>query len=201
MFSKDLDLDYRTIMRNNIPLLVKDNTWKELFSDINDRQINKLKSELEDLLEDQKGIERKLKKLKKEKKRTMAKIINLSDEINNNNMNDEKAMELLSRYQEDIYDINNRLEDITFRYEMIPKQIREANFNLLKETIKYGYKELKLWDKELNNVNNEIDEFRIKLRELIDKKNDYEEKRNLTYNFLHGILGNKEIEKLDREML
>lgn len=201
MFSKDLDLDYRTIMRNNIPLLVKDNTWKELFSDINDRQINKLKSELEDLLEEQKEIERKLKKLKKEKKRTMAKIINLSDEINNNNMNDEKAMELLSRYQEDIYDINNRLEDITFRYEMIPKQIREANFNLLKETIKYGYKELKLWDKELNNVNNEIDEFRIKLRELIDKKNDYEEKRNLTYNFLHGILGNKEIEKLDREML
>ncbi|SCG83920.1 hypothetical protein DW1_2356 [Proteiniborus sp. DW1] len=201
MFSKNfqIDIEKDIIAKNRIPILIKDATWLKLFGDAGDKLINNARKELEALLEKQRLAEAQLKEKNRDKKRVMNKIIMLSDELNNNQL--KEGTELLGEYQQDIYTLNDEIDNLTFELEMLPKEIREANLNLIKATIKLAYKKLAEWEGSLEPLSAEIEELRNKLRELIDRKNDYEEKINTTYSFLHGMLGSKEMEKLDKDML
>lgn len=202
MFFKgtEIDIEETIIAKNKIPILIKDPTWLKLFGDTGDRFINNARKELEELLEKQRLTDRQLKEKDREKKKTMTKIIMLSDEINNNNSYME-GTELLGQYQQEIYKLNDEIDNLTFELEMLPKDIREANLNLLKSTVKLAYKQLSEWESSLEPFNEEMENLRNRLRELIEKKNDYEEKINITYTFLHGLLGSKEIDKFDKNML
>jgi len=198
MFSKDVDIDYNIILKNKVPLLINDQAWKRLFLESNDRSLQNIRKELEDLVQELKEKEKELNRLKIEKKKTMAKILNISDMVNNNNYN---AVNQLEECQNKIYKLNEEIEDLTFRNEILPKEIRDVNYRLLKETIKLAYKDLSLDGKRLGATNEEIETLREQLRGLLEKKHDYEERINNTYGFLHGILGGKEMEKLDKDML
>lgn len=202
MFLKgpEIDIEETIIAKNRIPILIKDATWLKLFGDTGDRLINNARKELEELLEKQHLTEKQLKDKDREKKKVMTKIIMLSDEINNNNSYTE-GTELLGQYQQEIYSLNDEIDNLTFELEMLPKDIREANLNLIKATVKLAYKQLADWESSIEPFNSEIEFLRTKLRELIEKKNDYEEKINTTYSFLHGILGSEEMEKLDKDIL
>ncbi len=201
MFSKNLGIDIeRDIMaKNRIPILTKDDTWLKLFGDVGDKHINSARKELESLFEKQRLLDTQLKEKSREKKRAMNKIIMLSDEINNNQL--KEGTELLGQYQQEIHTLNDEIDNITFELEMMPKQIKDANLKLIKATIKLAYKQLAEWEEIFEPLNSEVEDLRNKLRELIEKKNDYEEKINITYRFLHGMLGSKEMEKLDKDML
>ncbi len=199
MFTKDINLEYSVMMENKIPILIKDKSWMNLFNSVDDKGITSYRNQLDDLLNEQKQIERELSILKAQKKKNMIKILNISDEVNNSN--NSKAIEFMDKCQEEITDINNKIEEIMFRGEMLPKEIREANYNLLKETIRYSYKELKASEEKLTLTNGEIESHRTKLRILLEQKHDYEEMINNTYSFLHGILGSYEMEKFDKDLL
>jgi len=201
MFSKNLEIaiEREIISKNRIPILIKDPTWLKLFGDAGDRPINNARKDLESLLEKQRFTDRQLKEKSKEKRKIMNKILTLSDELNNNQLT--KGTELLGEYQQKIHTLNDEIENLTFEREMFPKQIKEANLALIKATIKLAYKQLSECENGLEPLNSEIESLRNKIRELIDRKNDYEEKISTTYRFLHGILGSKEMEKLDKDML
>mgnify|MGYP006278544751 CR=1 FL=1 len=197
MLSKDIDIGYDIILKNKIPILVQSEEWKNIYGDIKDKKIDDAKEKLLELLKHKKELSNKLEKLKKDKRKTMVTIINLSHKVNSNN--DCDSIDKLDESKENIIDINTDIEDLKFKLEMIPSQIRQANYELLKNTIRYSYKDLKKMESELKPLNEEIDELRDKLKGLIEQKNDYEERINDTYTFLHGILGGKEMEKLDKE--
>ncbi len=72
-------------------------------------------------------------------------ILGISDAINNEDKNVD--INLLDEYRRN-RNINKELDDITFQLETIPGEIRELNFNLLKLTVDYGYKELKIKEKK-----------------------------------------------------
>ncbi len=199
MFSKDINISYDVMIKNKIPVLINDESWKTLFDSINDKSIINLKNKLVELINEEIESAKMLRKLKIDKKKTMIKILNLSEEVNDNNNNN--ALELLDKCQEDIRRMNEDIDEITFRTEVLPKEIREANFNLLKETIRYAYKDLKDSEANLIVINDEIDSIRKRFRILLDEKHNNEEKINDTYSFLHGILGSDEMEKLDRDLL
>ncbi|SHI09257.1 hypothetical protein [Sporanaerobacter acetigenes] len=199
MFSKDIDLDENIILKNKIPILIEDENWIKLFSDVDDKYIINHKEELEELLKEQKKIENEISSLQKEKLKCMKMILGISDAVNN----EEKveSVSLLDEYSGKIYEINDKLDDLTFQLETIPKQIREANYELLKATVKYGYRELKIKEKKLEETTEELEELKERLKELINEKHDYEEWVSGTYTFLHGMLGSKEMEKLDKQIL
>ncbi|WP_416198502.1 MAG: hypothetical protein ACFWUA_01960 [Sporanaerobacter sp.] len=199
MFSKDIDLDENIILKNKIPILINDENWIKLFSDVDDKYIKSHKEELEELLKEQKKIENEISSLQREKLKCMKMILGISDAVNN----EEKveSVSLLDEYSEKIYGINDKIDDLTFQLETIPKEIREANYELLKATVKYGYRELKTKEKKLEETTEELEELKERLKELINEKHDYEEWVSGTYTFLHGMLGNKEMEKLDEQIL
>lgn len=198
MFSKDIDINYNIISENNVPLLVNNKEWKNLFGNLNNKRIITEKNKLLNVLRKEKEYNLKLKQLQKEKRKAMVNIVNLSHRVNNN---DDKALESLQQARNEIVGINEEIEDIRFKLETLPRETRQANFELLKVTVRVAYEDLKDRESKLLSINNEIEELRNKLKGLIEDKNDYEEKINDTYTFLHGIIGKEEIEKLDKEFL
>lgn len=196
---KNLNLDEKIILKNKIPLLIEDESWINLFGDIDNREIRKAKEELSKLVEENKELEKLSNKLQKEKLNAMKMILGVSDAVNNEN--NVEVIGLLEEYREKIENINEELEDITFELEMMPESIRKINFDLLESTVYYGYKELKEKEKNLNQTIDEIDSLKEELKTLINEKYNNEEWIDSTYSFLHGMLGNEEMEKLDKEIL
>lgn len=193
----DFDLDENIMFRNRIPVLVRDERWLELFGKVNDKDIKNYKEDLEKVLEKQKKIEREISHWHKEKSKCMKMILSISDVVNNEK--ETKSVGLLDDYKEKIYFINETIDELTFKLETIPEEMRYLNYELLKATVKYGYRELKDKEGSLAKVSSELEELREILRELINEKHDYEEWIDSTYTFLHRMLGSEEIERLDRE--
>ena len=150
-------------------------------------------------MEKERELDRLSKKLQKDKLHAMKMILGISDAVNNENKIEN--VDLLDKYKQRIEDINADLDDIMYQLEIIPQDIRKMNFDLLKATVEYGYKELKVKEKKLNSVTEELEILRERLKELINKKHDYEEWIDATYSFLHGMLGSQEMEKLDEKIL
>lgn len=199
MFGRDMELDENILRKNNIPLLFNDLGWIKLFGNSSDKNIESSKEVLMELLAKQKQVESEINQLQREKTKSMKMILGVSDSVNNDNKSENIG--LLDEYKQKILDINEKLDELTFKMETMPKEIREANFKLLNDTVKYGYDELKYKQKIVDKSITEIESLRTRLKELIATKHDYEEWVNETYTFLHGILGSEIIEKLDRERL
>ncbi|MCF6460453.1 hypothetical protein [Clostridium sp. Cult3] len=199
MSYRGIDLDEDIIRKNKIPLLVEDDNWQELFGDIVNKNIQQIKEKLMELMEKERELDRLSKKLQKDKLHAMKMILGISDAVNNENKIEN--VDLLDKYKQRIEDINADLDDIMYQLEIIPQDIRKMNFDLLKATVEYGYKELKVKEKKLNSVTEELEILRERLKELINKKHDYEEWIDATYSFLHGMLGSQEMEKLDEKIL
>ena len=203
MFSKFISLDENVLRRNRIPLLINEPEWIELFGDINNRPIQLAKEELIKLILKEKELEAHSKKIQNKKAKHMKMILEVSNIINDEDDKSDKTknIKLLDRYKEEILQINEEVEEIRFQLENFPKEIREANFQLLNATVQYGYDELKHKEREFDKAVSEIESLRIKLRDALVMKHDNEEWINATYTFLHGVLGSEVIEKLDRKKL
>lgn len=199
MAFKNIELDENIVFKNKIPILIKDPNWLKLFGDVDNKNIQNIKEELIELVEAQGELGKNEKALQKEKTLAMKMILGVSNAVNNENKI--QSVGLLDEYKERIENINEELDDIIYQLETIPFKIKEVNFNLLKATVYYGYKELKSKEKRLKEVTEELESMRERIKFLINQKYDYEEWINSTYSFLHGLLGSEEIEKLDEQIL
>lgn len=199
VFNRNINLNESILLKNKIPLLYNDNSWTKLFGDVNDKSIQNAKEELVELVAKERELESRNRELQKEKLKCLKMILGVSDSINNENKIENVS--LLDEYKNQILNINEEIENLTFQLETIPKEIRNANLKLLNATIQYGYDELKAKEKVVNQAINEIEILRQRLKELILTKHDYEEWINETYTFFHGLLGSEVIEKIDKERL
>lgn len=199
MVFRNINLDENAVLKNQLPLLILDENWLKLFGDVRFKNMQALRREINDGLVREGQLQREYNSLQGKKTRAMKMILGVSDAINNEDKDVDP--DLLEGYKEEIETTNQRLEEIKIQLEDLPQEIRELNFQLLKLTVDYGYRELKTKEKQLNSTNKELEVLREKLRDLINEKHDHEEWIGATYKFLHGILGSREIEKLDQEYL
>lgn len=190
-----VDLDYDLIIRNRLSILTQNSEWLENFDGLSNKAMVRDKEDLRSLVKLEKENHNKLEKLKAEKKRVIAKIITLSDEINNKNKVSDIV--LLEEAQSKLNDLNDEIDDLSFELEMMPKKIREANLRLLESTVEYAYSELSDREEKLENINHELEALREQLRRYIVEKFEHEEKINKLYSFLHNTLGNEKANELD----
>lgn len=195
---KKLDIDNKIILKNKIPLLFKDPDWIKLFGNTGDKNIRETRNELIKLLQDEKNMKRTRIILEKEKKDAMKMILNIADAINKEQKTEDFVS--LDEYKEDIEEINKELDELELRMVNMSQDINQSNFNLLKATVYFGYKDLKNKEKKLNKTIEELERSRERLKYLINEKHDYEEWIDSTYSFLHDVLGSEEMEKLDEKI-
>lgn len=190
-----VDLDYDLLIKNRLTILTENSEWMENFDGLQNKEIVRDKEELKSLLKLERESHSSLEKLKTEKKRIIARIITLSDEINNKNKVSDIV--LLDEAQSKLNDLNDEIDDITFELEMMPKRIREANLKLLESTVEYAYSELTEREEKLEKINQDLESLREQLRRYIVEKFEHEEKINKLYSFLHNTLGNEKANELD----
>lgn len=197
--TNQIEIDYNIMLKNNIPILTKDKTWIKLFGEIKNKEVDRIKQELQEQLNTYSEAKKEKVVAGDKKRKMMVDIINLSHRVNNG---DEKnSLEQLKIKQEEMLELNDIIDQRQFELETIPSKVRKLNYELLKETVRIAYEELKVNEKEFECTKQEIETYRETLKQLIAKKNDYEEKINDTYKFIHGMLGSDAVDKLDKALL
>ena len=147
------------------------------------------------LLRETKNINSLKKKLKIEKQKCVKEILNVSYELNKEHK--EENVVVLDELKERLLQINKDLDEMEFRLETIPDEIRQANIDLLNATINTGYIQLKDREKKLNKTIEQLDKLLEKVAELKEVKDTETEWLDETYTFMHRILGSSLIEKID----
>lgn len=196
---KDINFKDNIVRRNKIPILIYVPEWIQLFSGNKSRSMQKIIARLEALIARNKECDSELYNLEKRKKMVMNKILYLSKDINENN--DKTALSKMEEAEKEIKEINRKISVLLEELESIPKQINDMNTQLLKETIKRAYELINESRSESEKCQEQVNDIRQKLAELIQKKADMEERVNKLYLFIHGMIGADEMESLDESFL
>lgn len=98
-------------------------------------------------------------------------------------------------------DINQEIEHLQQRLELLPEEIEHLNFELLKETVDMAYTDIRTMGKEIPKLTDEILYLRQQLSEKWEQKTSMETRVDMLYSYLHNTLGYEETDKLDKEFL
>ena len=120
----------------------------------------------------------------------------------NNIINADRAVAVIAsdsapakRMIQEAKDKINNLEDEALD---IPREIAEANRNLLIETVKVCYNKINSNKEDLEVLDKWINATRVKLKKNILIRQDKEEANNRMYSSMHDILGADVMKELDR---
>lgn len=199
IMAKEIILEDRIIRRKKIPVLVHSKEWNTLFNENMSKTMKKNAKELEEKVKEEKDALVKIKALKKLKKQLMDKIMQLSDDINSNKKGaDINSLELA---KQQILKANEQIDDLEYKLDVMPKEIEEKNLILLKETIQLAYSIIEEGSKKNDVLTKEIEELRQQLHDKWEEKIFWEKRTEEIYSYLHGTLGHKETNDLDKVFL
>lgn len=179
-----------------IPILTLDKNYYSLFPDESDKPetIRVLEERVNNLLKKQGQVNNDIKEVKKIKKQLIQDVVdNMQDE--DNDPKKAKVMEQNQRLIQEAKDKINSLEDEALD---IPRDIVDANRNLLIETVKVCYNKINSNKEDLEVLDKWINATRVKLKKNILIKQDKEEANNRMYSSMHDILGADVMKELDR---
>ncbi len=202
LFNKEnieLELDYDALTKSAVPLLIEDEMWIKLFDHIKEKDVVKLKERLRMTVDLSREVSEALPEKRSEKKKLISKILTLSDKVNNNELTE--GIELLEQYKNELNEVNEEIDELTFKSETLPSEVRSINLELLLETVKDAYEDIKGTEEFMIQIEIELKELRKRLGDIIKEKYDNEDRRNEIYKFLHNTLGVAEANRLDSEIL
>lgn len=180
---------------NDIPILTLDERWYHLITDkLKTDEIRYWEKRLNELLKKQGQVNNDIKEVKKIKAQLIQDVVdNMQDE--DNDPKKAKVMEKNQRLIQEAKDKINSLEDEALD---IPRDIVDANRNLLIETVKVCYNKINSNKEDLEVLDKWINATRVKLKKNILIKQDKEEANNRMYSSMHDILGVDVMKELDR---
>ena len=180
---------------NDIPILTLDERWYHLITDkLKTDEIRYWEKRLNELLKKQGQVNNDIKEVKKIKTQLIQDVVdNMQDE--DNDPKKAKVMEQNQRLIQEAKDKINSLEDEALD---IPRDIVDANRNLLIETVKVCYNKINSNKEDLEVLDKWINATRVKLKKNILIKQYKEEANNRMYSSMHDILGVDVMKELDR---
>lgn len=180
---------------NDIPILTLDERWYHLITDkLKTDEIRYWEKRLNELLKKQGQVNNDIKEVKKIKTQLIQDVVdNMQDE--DNDPKKAKVMEQNQRLIQEAKDKINSLEDEALD---IPRDIVDANRNLLIETVKVCYNKINSNKEDLEVLDKWINATRVKLKKNILIRQDKEEANNRMYSSMHDILGVDVMKELDR---
>ena len=172
---RDDEVFREALVGKKIPILTLDNQWHKLFTQAGENEeIQALEEELNELLKRQGKANTELKSLNSLKKKLMQEIVSIMELPDSSGK--EKKM---SENKQKIEEINQQVEDYNDELMDLPKQIDEANMNLMVATMHICYEKINQW----------ISEFRLQLKRKILSKQKKEIWNDEMYSYMHSIFG------------
>ena len=181
------------LIGKKIPILTLDNQWHKLFTQTggND-EILALEDKLNDVLKRQGKLNTEIKSLSAYKKKVLTEIVSIM-ELPDSKSKDKK-MEENKRI---IEETNQKLEEYNDELMEIPKQIDEANFNLMLATMRVCYAKIQQNVSDIDEINKWVAAFRVKLKKQILLKQKKEIWNDEMYSYMHAIFGPDVIDVFD----
>lgn len=190
------EFDLKVLFNNDISILILDERWNGLFKNIvKTEKIIDCENKIKELLKEQSRLTLEIKEIAVKKKEYMDKIIKLTTEAFDNN-NEEAHLEM-QECEKLIVAINKRTKEIEERLLDVPKEIRQANLELLEQTVKVVYFSFKENHQRVEILDKEIADTREHLKKLIDERGLIAQDDTDTYSYFHDLLGKDELQKLD----
>ncbi|HEX3021778.1 MAG TPA: hypothetical protein VHP81_05235 [Lachnospiraceae bacterium] len=195
---KDAEINFREALRNKkLPILTLDNRWYELLPEYEKTSyIKQLENNLNNLLKSQGKMINDIKEMKKLKSKLMNEIV-ANMEPDSSPAGRLKAKKL-EKSQQLINDINSKMQSADDNLLDMPYQIKQANEELMIESMKVCYAKLKRNEKDIDEATKWIQNTREELKKKILEKQDKEIQNSSLYSYMHDILGMSVINVLDQ---
>ncbi len=183
----------QALVGKKIPILTLDNQWHKLFTQTGDsEELHELEDKLNDVLKRQGKLNTDLKSLNAYKKKLMKEIVDLME------LPDSAAKEKkMSENKRMIEETNQKLDEYNDELMELPKQLDEANFNLMVATMRVCYEKIQKNLSDIDEINKWVAAFRVALKKKILSKQQKEIWNDEMYSYMHDIFGPEVIEVFD----
>lgn len=194
--SKKDEVFSSALREKKIPVLTLDHKWHQLFTQTApNKAVQRLESELTELLKQQGKANTETKELKRLKKKLMQEIMDHAGETADGN--DAKAVKKMEENKRLINECNERLEAYEEQLLELPDQIDRVNRELMLLTMETCYDTMKANEAELAETSRWIARIRIELKKKLVRKQEMEQTNQEIYSYMHDIFGAEVIELFD----
>lgn len=181
------------LIGKKIPILTLDNQWHKLFTQTGDNdEIHELEGKLNDILKRQGKLNTEIKSLSVFKKKLMQEIVDIMElpdsSAKEKKMSDNKRM---------IEESNQKMDDYNDELMDIPKQIDEANFELMMASMRVCYTKIRQNVQEIDEINKWVSDFKVQLKKKVLAKQKKEIWNDEVYSYMHSIFGPDVIDMFD----
>lgn len=180
--AKDVDKIIDALSAKRVPIAILDNKWHRLFAKVEKtKDIEKKEQKLNELLRQQGKINNEIKEIKKLKMSLMDQIVSLMEDSSS-----EKKVEENKRL---IDECNEKLESYDEITMELPKEIAQANKELMNLTMEVCYDELHSNEKDIDELQKWLDNIRVELKKNVVRKQEMEIANQEIYSYMHDIFG------------
>jgi hypothetical protein len=176
-------------------MLILDSLWQEQFKNKKTERITKLETKIKELLKENARLTEAEQALIQKKKECLRQILKLSESVHE--QNDLEAKEATNVFQRAVIDINSELTAVEKKADSLPKELEDANRELLLETISIIYFDLRQKQERIKELAPKIDNLRKDLQHASAERAASEEEAARTYQLLHNLVGREIINRLD----
>lgn len=192
-------IDFIGVVKNKkLPILTLDARWHEIFPEEKKTSaIRELEQKVNDLLKKQGKAVNDIKDMKRLKSSLLKDIVdNMDIGKDSTGKAKEKKQDKNKQY---VNELNEKIDLAMDELAEVPYQIKQANEELLAESISSFYQDLEKNNSEILEIAQWIAGVREELKRQILIKQDLEAKNSLIYTYMHDILGAEIMELFDLE--
>lgn len=179
-----------------LPIVVLDPSWYNVKPLVKSQSIDKKEHELLEVIKEQGTLTNRLKENAKVKQNLMQEVLVVSGQLNENG--DETKISELNKLHQAIVKLNEQLKEDESRIEKIAEEIQSINDDIVEEVVTFGYEYMEICKMKSTALENEIDQLRQEVLKKTNEKKQYDESRNILYQYLHNMVGYKHIDKVDQ---
>ncbi len=195
MFSKKKEPRRKPALRKSIPVLIVNKTWHDLFGGKKPAKIQAAEKRLEGLVKKYSQVKQEIKEYESLKKQLLEGILADMNSISEESTDQlEKKMETNTSL---IQDLNSRMDENGDLLLDLPRQIDECNKELILQTAEVFYPKLIDNTREYQQLAEEINDLRKRLRAKLERRVELEERNDAIYQRLHQIMGAEILDELD----
>lgn len=200
MLKKKLKFDIATLKKNDISILTLDERWNRIFKIIPiSKGIIKCQDNLNRLIAQEAALFQEQQNIEPEKKKHMNNIMALTQEAFEKN--NDQAKRSISDSKLRIEQLNKRAGEIDDELLEMKNKIRESNFKLLEETVRYVYSVITRSRKKEAKIEEKLAVLKKKLKKIQEQRQNLLTDWTEVYAFFHDLLGSDELTRLDVQFL
>lgn len=190
--------EYKRAMEGKeIPLLVLDNKWHQLFTQTEaSPRILRLEAQLNKLIQRQGKLNTESKDMRKIKKKLMEEIVNAVDELGMG-IEEKKNNKKIDANKRLVMECTEKLETYKKELETLPGRIEELNRQLMLATMEVCYKKIRENTGEIEEITQWINAVRVELKKNVIRKQEREDANKQLYSYMHDIFGAEVLEIFD----